>query len=116
MVSGSPLLRPRDADALRAELRRVAEESGMPLTFGGEVHEDRFTVAEGPSGLFVYTGHTPTDIVILEIQPPARLANKLGDWDPVPPTDSRPTRATTRPTPPRPTRPSPGRSGFPSAY
>jgi hypothetical protein len=25
MVSGSPLLRPRDADALRAELRRVAK-------------------------------------------------------------------------------------------
>jgi hypothetical protein len=25
MVSGSPLLRPRDADALRAELRRVAD-------------------------------------------------------------------------------------------
>ena len=83
---------------------------------GGEVHEDRFTVAEGPSGLFVYTGHTPTDIVILEIQPTARLANKLGDWDPVQPTDPRPTRATMRPTPPRPTRPSPGRSGFPSAY
>jgi LuxR family transcriptional regulator, regulator of acetate metabolism len=40
MVAGSPLLRPRDADALRAELRRVAEESGMPLTFGGEVHDD----------------------------------------------------------------------------
>jgi LuxR family transcriptional regulator, regulator of acetate metabolism len=40
MRSGSPLLRPRDADALRAELRHVAEESGMPLTFGGEVHDD----------------------------------------------------------------------------
>jgi LuxR family transcriptional regulator, regulator of acetate metabolism len=36
--SGSSLLRPRDADALRAELGRVAEESSMPLTFGGEVH------------------------------------------------------------------------------
>ena len=38
MRSGSSLLRPRDADALRAELGRVAEESSMPLTFGGEVH------------------------------------------------------------------------------
>ena len=37
MVSGATLLRPRNADVLRAELRRVAEESGMPLTFGGEV-------------------------------------------------------------------------------
>jgi hypothetical protein len=46
MVSGSPLLRPRDADALRAELRRVAEESGMPLTFGGEVHDDTLLLTE----------------------------------------------------------------------
>ena len=45
MVSGSPLLRPRDADALRAELRRVAE-SGMPLTFGGEVHDDTLLLTE----------------------------------------------------------------------
>jgi DNA-binding CsgD family transcriptional regulator len=44
--SGSPLLRPRDADALRAELRRVAEESGMPLTFGGEVHDDTLLLTE----------------------------------------------------------------------
>ncbi len=46
MRSGSPLLRPRDADALRAELRRVAEESGMPLTFGGEVHDDTLLLTE----------------------------------------------------------------------
>ena len=46
IVSGSPLLRPRDADALRAELRRVAEESGMPLTFGGEVHDDALLLSE----------------------------------------------------------------------
>jgi DNA-binding CsgD family transcriptional regulator len=46
MVAGSPLLRPRDADALRAELRRVAEESGMPLTFGGEVHDHTLLLTE----------------------------------------------------------------------
>src|ERR1700742_1197018 len=46
MRSGASLLRPRDADALRAELRRVAEESGMPLTFGGEVHEDTLLLTE----------------------------------------------------------------------
>jgi LuxR family transcriptional regulator, regulator of acetate metabolism len=46
MVAGSPLLRPRDADALRAELRRVAEESGMPLTFCGQVHEDTLLLTE----------------------------------------------------------------------
>ncbi|MBP1817261.1 helix-turn-helix transcriptional regulator [Mycobacterium sp. OAE908] len=46
MHSGSPLLRPRDADALRAELRRVADQSGMPLTFGGEVHEQTLLLTE----------------------------------------------------------------------
>src|SRR3954454_22109345 len=46
MVAGRSLLRPRDADALRAELRRVAEESGMPLTFGGEVHDDTLLLTE----------------------------------------------------------------------
>jgi len=46
MVTRSPLLRPRDADALRAELRRVAEESSMPLTFGGEVHDDMLLLTE----------------------------------------------------------------------
>jgi len=46
MVAGSSVLRPRDADALRAELRRVAEESRMPLTFGGEVHDDTLLLTE----------------------------------------------------------------------
>lgn len=46
MRSGGSLLRPRDADALRAELRRVADESGMPLTFGGEVHDDTLLLTE----------------------------------------------------------------------
>lgn len=43
MSSAKParsLLRPRDADALRAELRRVAGEGGVPVLFGGEVHGD----------------------------------------------------------------------------
>src|SRR4051812_22458974 len=44
--SGTSLLRPRDADALRAELRRVAEQSSMPLTFGGEVHDDTLLLTE----------------------------------------------------------------------
>src|SRR5262245_32110037 len=42
----SPVLRPRDADALRAELRQVADESGMPLMFGGEVHDDTLLLTE----------------------------------------------------------------------
>mgnify|MGYP001618496125 FL=1 len=39
------LLRPRDTDAIRAELRRVAE-TGLPLAFGGEVHGDALLLSE----------------------------------------------------------------------
>jgi hypothetical protein len=87
---------------------------------GATMHEDRFTVAAGPGGLFVYTGGTPTGIQILEILPPTRLAKPepLRDWDPNPPraTHPWPMRSTTQPTPPRPGGSSPGRSGYPSAY
>ncbi|ATL69989.1 helix-turn-helix transcriptional regulator [Nocardia terpenica] len=37
-MSTADLLRPRDSDALRAELRQVAVASGMPVVFGGQVH------------------------------------------------------------------------------
>jgi len=86
--------------------------------FDAAMHEDRFTVAAGPNGLFVYTGHTPTDIVILEILPPPRFATPALGWDPNPPraAQSWPMRSTARPTPPRPGGTSPGRSTFPSAY
>lgn len=40
------LLRPRDADAVRAELRQMAGETGLPLTFGGEVHGDTLLLSE----------------------------------------------------------------------
>ena len=40
------LLRPRDADALRAELRHIATASGLPIAFGGEVHEDTLLLTE----------------------------------------------------------------------
>ncbi|HEV7419909.1 MAG TPA: LuxR C-terminal-related transcriptional regulator [Mycobacterium sp.] len=42
----APLLRPRDADALRAELRHVATVAGLPVTFGGEVHDDTLLLTE----------------------------------------------------------------------
>jgi DNA-binding CsgD family transcriptional regulator len=46
MPVDSPLLRPRDADALRAELRHVAVAAGLPVTFGGEVHEEALLLTE----------------------------------------------------------------------
>lgn len=46
MSSGSPLLRPRDADALRAELRYVATEGAMPVLFGGEIQGNTLLLSE----------------------------------------------------------------------
>jgi DNA-binding CsgD family transcriptional regulator len=40
------LLRPRDTDAVRAELRRVAVEAGVPVLFGGEVQGDALLLSE----------------------------------------------------------------------
>ncbi|MDY6997450.1 MAG: LuxR C-terminal-related transcriptional regulator [Actinomycetota bacterium] len=40
------LLRPRDADALRATLRAVALEGEVPVLFGGEVHGDTLLLSE----------------------------------------------------------------------
>ena len=41
-----PLLRPRDADALRAEMRHVVSVAGVPVMFGGEVHDDTLLLTE----------------------------------------------------------------------
>lgn len=46
MTTGSPLLRPRDADAVRAALRHAAVEGGVPVLFGGEVHGDGLLLSE----------------------------------------------------------------------
>ncbi|WP_280482760.1 helix-turn-helix transcriptional regulator [Nocardia cyriacigeorgica] len=46
MTDPSPLLRPRDGDALRAEIRRVASVTGVPVLFGGEVHADTLLLSE----------------------------------------------------------------------
>lgn len=45
MTARSTLLRPRDADALRAELRTVAA-AGVPVVFGGEVFDDTLLLTE----------------------------------------------------------------------
>jgi LuxR family transcriptional regulator, regulator of acetate metabolism len=46
MPAPSSLLRPRDGDALRAELRRVATLGDVPVMFGGEVHGDTLLISE----------------------------------------------------------------------
>ncbi|WP_225729796.1 MULTISPECIES: LuxR C-terminal-related transcriptional regulator [unclassified Nocardia] len=40
------LLRPRDGDALRAEIRWLAGRAGVPVVFGGEVHQDTLLISE----------------------------------------------------------------------
>lgn len=40
------VLRPRDCDAVRAELRGVAAQTAMPVLFGGEVHGDTLLITE----------------------------------------------------------------------
>ncbi|WP_062993436.1 helix-turn-helix transcriptional regulator [Nocardia anaemiae] len=46
MTHTSALLRPRDGDALRAEIRWVANKAGVPVVFGGEVHNDALLLTE----------------------------------------------------------------------
>ncbi|QLY33118.1 helix-turn-helix transcriptional regulator [Nocardia huaxiensis] len=47
MVSASDaLMRPRDTDALRAELRRISAMSKMPVVFGGEVQAGTLVLSE----------------------------------------------------------------------
>jgi LuxR family transcriptional regulator, regulator of acetate metabolism len=46
MPAPPSLLRPRDGDALRAELRRVAVLGDVPVLFGGEVHDDTLLISE----------------------------------------------------------------------
>lgn len=40
------VLRPRDTDALRAELRHLVTETSLPLAFAGEVHGDTLLLSE----------------------------------------------------------------------
>lgn len=46
MTAPRALLRPRDSDALRAEIRRVAGATGVPVVFGGEVQADTLLLSE----------------------------------------------------------------------
>ncbi|UYP20558.1 LuxR C-terminal-related transcriptional regulator [Rhodococcus sp. Z13] len=44
--TASPLLRPRDGDALRAELRRTAVHAQLPVVFAGEVRDGTLQLSE----------------------------------------------------------------------
>lgn len=46
MGADSGLLRSRDTDALRAELRRIRSLADVPIMFGGEVHDDTLVLTE----------------------------------------------------------------------
>lgn len=46
MTGPAELLRPRDADALRAELRRIAAATGTPVAFGGAVQAGTLVLSE----------------------------------------------------------------------
>lgn len=46
MTAPPALLRPRDSDALRAEIRRVAGTTGVPVVFGGAVQADTLLLSE----------------------------------------------------------------------
>lgn len=46
MTTGPSVLRPRDTDAVRAELRRLGSEGAVPVMFGGEVHDDALLITE----------------------------------------------------------------------
>ncbi|WP_425540520.1 hypothetical protein [Rhodococcus opacus] len=41
-----PLLRPRDGDAQRGELRTIATQGAAPVVFGGEVQDDVLRLSE----------------------------------------------------------------------
>ncbi|MFE3541361.1 LuxR C-terminal-related transcriptional regulator [Nocardia sp. NPDC059177] len=45
-MTATSLLRPRDGDALRAEIRWVARRAGVPVVFGGAVDEDTLLLTE----------------------------------------------------------------------
>ncbi|WP_328397621.1 helix-turn-helix transcriptional regulator [Nocardia sp. NBC_00416] len=46
MTTPPSLLRPRDGDALRAEIRRLSTVTGVPVVFGGEVNADTLRLTE----------------------------------------------------------------------
>ncbi len=77
-MPSNDLLRPRDGDALRAELRLIAGSSGVPVVFGGEVarhelHLSAFhgTRTRGLDGLIIASRSGLGGRVMEQLQPAA---------------------------------------------
>lgn len=77
-MPSNDLLRPRDGDALRAELRLIAGSSGVPVVFGGEVdrhelHLSAFhgTRTRGLDGLIIASSSGLGGRVMEQLQPAA---------------------------------------------
>jgi DNA-binding CsgD family transcriptional regulator len=75
-MTTQPLLRPDDADVVRAELRALRGDLGVPLVFGGQVTEGTLLISEllgargaGLRGLHVPTGSGLGGRVIAEQRP-----------------------------------------------
>src|SRR5947207_6307396 len=72
----TPVLRPRDADAVRAELRTLRAALDVPLAFGGEVTGGTLVISEllgtrtsGLRGLNVPAGSGLGGRVIADLRP-----------------------------------------------
>ncbi|MEU5408057.1 helix-turn-helix transcriptional regulator [Nocardia asteroides] len=83
-MSATALLRPRDGDALRAEIRWVAAHAGVPVVFGGAVDQDTLlltefvgTVTTGLRGLSVLRS-SGLGGQVMELGRPASVADYRG--------------------------------------
>ncbi|MEE2033150.1 LuxR C-terminal-related transcriptional regulator [Rhodococcus chondri] len=65
----SSLLRPRDGDALRGELRRTASHAQIPVVFAGEVHHGRLHLSE-------FVGTRTTGLAGVVVPPRAGLGGR----------------------------------------
>lgn len=68
--ASSALLRPRDGDALRGELRRTAAHAQLPVVFAGEVHGGSLQLSE-------FFGNRTNSLVGVVVPPRAGLGGRV---------------------------------------